>query len=98
MKNHFESNLDKPQYNSTLKLINKLDQLNAVNSNPKLKQDDSFQLDERQIEQINEKASSKLNMQGRVFGGLVSVEPDEEDFLKFLGKYFMKYLLVLKQR
>lgn len=88
MKSHFESNLDKPQYNSTLKLINKLDQLNSGNPLSKQKQNDSFQLDERQIEQINEKASSKLNMQGRVFGGLVSVEPDEEDFIKFLGKYF----------
>lgn len=78
-----ESNLDKPQCNSTMRLISKLDKLQANSRNSV---EDSFQLDEHQLEKINEKASAKLNMQGRVFGGLVSVEPDQDDFLKFLGK------------
>ncbi len=78
-----ESNLDKPQCNSTLRLVNKLDQLQATHRN---NIEDSFQIDEHQLGKINEKASAKLNMQGRVFGGLVSVEPDQDDFLKFLGK------------
>ena len=77
-----ESNLDKPQYNSTIRLINQLDQLQSVKCKPV--QNDSFKLDEHQIEKINEKASTKLNMQGKVFSGLVSVEPDQEDFLKFI--------------
>ena len=85
-----ESNLDKPQYNSTLKLMSKLDQLQANKSNKEqAKAVQLGQLGERDLEKINEKASSKLNMRGQVFGGLVSVEPDEEDFLKFLGKFIL---------
>ena len=30
------------------------------------------------------KASSKLNVKGQVYDGLVSVEPDTEDFLNYL--------------
>ena len=78
-----ESNLDKPKCNSTMRLINKLDQLQTT---CRKSVEDSFQIDDHQLEKINEKASVKLNMQGRVFGGLVSVEPDQDDFLKFLGK------------
>ena len=68
--------LNQPQYNSTLKLIKRLDEYQA-NTN-------KLQLNESEMEKINEKASSKLNLQGTVFTGLVSVEPDEEDFIKFL--------------
>lgn len=84
-----ESNLDKPQYNSTLKLINKLDQLQTNHNKAEEIAHDlkSFKLDGQQMERINEKASTKLNMRGQVFGGLVSVDPDEEDFLKFLGNF-----------
>ncbi len=74
-----ETNLDKPQYNSTVKLLNKLEQLETYHNKYK------DCLDEQEIEKINEKASSKLNMHGKVFDGLVSVEPDQEDFLKYLG-------------
>ena len=69
--------LNQPQYNSTLKLIKRLDNYQATTSK-------QLQLNESEMEKINEKASSKLNLQGPVFSGLVSVEPDEEDFLKFL--------------
>ncbi|RNA08507.1 hypothetical protein BpHYR1_032338 [Brachionus plicatilis] len=74
-RNKFD--LDRPQYNSTLKLIKKLDDF---------KVDDKQQvhLTDEEIERIHEKASLKLNMRGHVYEGLVSVEPDEEDFLKYL--------------
>jgi hypothetical protein len=78
--------LNQPQYNSTLKLIKRLDDFqlssnnNNNNNNNKLQQ----QLNESDLEKINEKASCKLNLKGPVYNGLVSVEPDEEDFLKFL--------------
>jgi hypothetical protein len=68
--------LNQPQYNSTLKLIKRLDEYQA---NP-----NKLQLNDTEMEKINEKASSTLNPQGTVFSGLVSVEPDEEDFIKFL--------------
>jgi hypothetical protein len=80
INNSKQADFDKPQYNSTLKLINKLEQFQSNKTKEPIK------LDERELEKINEKASTKLNMRGQVFGGLVSVEPDEEDFLKFLGK------------
>ncbi|CAF0810827.1 unnamed protein product [Brachionus calyciflorus] len=69
--------LDKPQYNSTLKLIKKLDEI-KLNNKPQM------HLSDDEIEKIHEKASAKLNMKGTVYEGLVSVEPDEEDFLKYL--------------
>ncbi len=78
--NNKRAELDKPQYNSSLKLLSKLDKFQST------KAKEAIELDVRELEKINEKASSKLNMRGQVFGGLVSVEPDEEDFLKFLGK------------
>ena len=70
--------LNQPQYNSTIKLLKRLDEYQL--SSNKIQQ----QLNESELEKINEKASSKLNLRGSVYNGLVSVEPDEEDFLKFL--------------
>ncbi len=80
--------LDKPQYNSTIKFINKLDQLQQL-SNKLNNEKTSIKLDEQEIERINEKASTKLNINGRIFDGLVSVEPDQEDFFKYLGKIYV---------
>ena len=71
------TDLEKPQINSTLKLLKDLEDINLDN-NVKLN------LPDEEIEKINEKASVKLNMQGQVYEGLVSVEPNQEDFLKFL--------------
>ena len=70
--------LNQPQYNSTIKLLKRLDEYQL--SSNKIQQ----QLNESELEKINEKASSKLNLRGSVYNGLVSVEPDEEDLLKFL--------------
>ena len=89
--NRNEIDLDKPQYNSTLKLIHKLDQLQYASAgyNNEDSKKTSFKLEEQEIERINEKCSSKLNARGNVFEGLVSVEPDQEDFLKYLGIIFL---------
>ena len=70
--------LNQPQFNSTIKLIKRLDEL-QLNGN-KVQQN----LNDSELERINEKASTRLNNRGLVFNGLVSVEPDEEEFLKAL--------------
>ena len=70
--------LTKPQYNSTLKIIKQIEDVQA-STECNLKINDSV------LEKINEKASSKLNFKDEVvFDGLIKIKPAEEDFLRFL--------------
>lgn len=68
----------KPKYNSTLKIMKQIEDVKASN-------EINFKINETEIEKIHEKASSKLNFHSEpAFNGLIKLEPDEDDFLRYL--------------
>jgi hypothetical protein len=72
------NDLLKPKYNSTLKIMKQIEDVKASNHT-------NFKIDETEIEKIHEKASTKLNFHNEpAFNGLVKLEPDEEEFLRYL--------------
>jgi hypothetical protein len=73
----------KPRYNTTLKLVKQIEDVKIKEINLKISEED--------IEKIHEKASTKLNQNQPIFQGLIAVEPNEDEFLKYLDcKYRQK--------